>query len=78
MRQLLSCGLAKVGCRPGGLPFRATKKSDCTQNTVVSHRKKYVSREEREVYNNVQSVKLHEKRISELDVELCTALSQHE
>ena len=67
--------MAEVSCRPGGLPFRATKKSDCTQNTIVLHRKRYISRGEREAYNNVQSVKLQEKRISELGVELCAALS---
>lgn len=78
MQQLFSWGLAEVSCRPEDLPFRATKKSDCTQNTVVSHRERYMSRGESEAYNNVQSVKLQEKTVSELGVDLCAALSHRE
>lgn len=58
--------------------FQVVKKSDCTQNAIVSYRRSYVSSGEMEVYDNVQSVKLQERRISELGVELCTAWSQCE
>lgn len=58
--------------------FRAVKKSDCTKNAIVSNRKSYVSSGEMEVYDNAQSVKLRERRISKLGVELCTAWSHCE
>lgn len=58
--------------------FQTVKKSDCTQNAMVSYRKSYVSSGEMEVYDNVQSVKLQERRISKLGVELCTAWSHCE
>lgn len=45
---------------------------------MVSYRKSYVSSGEMEVYDNVQSVKLQERRISELGVELCAAWSHCE
>lgn len=58
--------------------FQTVKKSDCTQNAMASYRKSYASSGEMEVYDNVQSVKLQEWRISELGVELCTAWSHCE